>query len=278
MGRVRLAARVRPPAERALRVRRRTLQVPVVRFEHQRTGRTVTVAGVVHIAPASYYRQLNAILAKLEAAGALICYEHVAPAEDTEWSAVGPAERDGWNAGVVRNREMSQAACRYLGWVMQGEAMAYSESWRNVDMTEAEFVQRGGAQVMGGQDMPVGDLLGDRPDDQQDVLIGIGAALLIRLVSLDRYRLLWHVAGMDLKRLIVDDRNERALAGLPSDQDSVLIWGSEHLPGLAAGLQQAGYRRQASAWLNVGELPSLWASAKAVWTVLREDRRGAPMP
>jgi hypothetical protein len=75
MSRVSLAARVQPPAERTLRVRRRVLQTPVVRFEHPRTGRTVTVAGVVHIARTSYYRQLGIMLTKLEAAGALVFYE-----------------------------------------------------------------------------------------------------------------------------------------------------------------------------------------------------------
>ncbi|MGD0243344.1 MAG: hypothetical protein ABSB59_23935 [Streptosporangiaceae bacterium] len=275
MSHVSLAARVRPPAERALRVRRRLLQTPVVRFEHQGTGRTVTVVGVVHIGQAAYYRRLNTVLARLEAAGALVCYEYVAPAADTEWSAVDPAERDGWNATVATNREISQAACRYLGWVLQAEAMAYAETWRNVDMTEAEFVQRGGALSLGGLDLSVKDLFGERSQDRQDVLLGHAAAALMRLVALDRYRLLRHVARSDSMRVMLDQRNERALASLPSDRDAVLIWGANHLPGLAAGLQQAGYRRQAGAWLSVGELPPLRTSAQAIWGVLREDRPGS---
>jgi hypothetical protein len=38
-----------------------------------------------------------------------------------------------------------QAACRYLGWVQQGEAMTFAGSWRNVDMNDLEVIQRAGA-------------------------------------------------------------------------------------------------------------------------------------
>jgi hypothetical protein len=279
MSRVSLAARVQPPAERILRVRCRMLQTPVVRFEHPKTGRTVTVAGIVHIAQASYYRQLGAVLTKLEAAGALVFYEGVGRSEETEWAAVGQADRDTWSAAQTGSRELTQAACRYLGWARQGEALAYSASWRNVDMTESEFVQRKGAQDM--LDMQEGfvDMLGDRARDQQDALMGVALGMLLRLYSLDRYQLLsrWAATGYPgFSQLVVDERNDRALACLPPDRDSVLIWGYGHLPGLAAGLQRAGYRRQASAWLNAGELPPLWNSAKAVWAVLRDQGPAGP--
>jgi hypothetical protein len=173
-------------------------------------------------------------------------------------------------------RELTQAACRYLGWARQGEALAYSASWHNADMSESEFVQRKGAQDM--LDMQEGfvDMLGDRARDQRDALMGVTMAMLLRLSSLDRYQLLsrWAATGYPgFSQLVVDERNDRALACLPPDRDSVLIWGYGHLPGLAAGLQRAGYRRQASAWLNVGELPPLWASAKAVWAGLRAEHR-----
>jgi len=278
MSRVSLAARVRPPAERILRVRCRMLQTPVVRFEHRGTGRAVTVAGVVHIAQASYYRQLGAILTRLEAAGALVCYEGTGLAADAEWSAVGQTERDAWTAAVAGRQEQARAACRYLGWVRQGEALAYAASWRNVDLTDAEFAQRAAGQALLDQQEGIEDTLGSRPGDQRDVLLGIGLALQVRLNSLDRYQLLLHAvsaANQGFMQMMVDERNDRALAGLPSDQDSVLIWGVFHLPGLAAGLQRAGYQRQASAWLNAGELPALRASARAIWGVYRAGRRGS---
>jgi hypothetical protein len=275
MSRVSLAARVRPPAERTIRVRHRMLQTPVVRFEHAKTGQAVTVAGVVHIARAGYYRQLGIMLTNLEAAGALVFYEGISHAAETGWSAVGQADRDTWNSMQTGGKELTQAACRYLGWVRQGEALAYSASWRNVDMSVREFVQRKGAQDMLDAQEAVTDMLGDRAGDQRDALMGVGAGLLMRLHSLDRYQLVMRWAATaypGFSQLVVDERNDRALACLPPDRDSVLIWGYGHLPGLAAGLLRAGYRRQASAWLNAGRLPPLPVSARVVWAALRADQ------
>ena len=277
MSRVPLAARVRPPADRTLRVRHRMVQTPVVRFVHRKTGRTVTFVGVTHIGQASYYRQIHIILTRVEAAGALIFYEGLGPAAGPEWSATSQAEIDGWNAATTDRRELTQAACRHLGWVRQGAAMSAAVSWQNVDMTDLEFVQRSGARALAEQQEAFEDVLGNRSRDQRDVLTGVGLAMMMRLTSLDRYKLAlrWaSTANPDFSQMVVDDRNERALAALPPDRDSALIWGCEHLPGLAAGLRGAGYLSQASAWLNVGELPPLWASAKAVWAVLREGQLG----
>ncbi len=180
---------------------------------------------------------------------------------------------------MTGKRELAQAACRHLGWVRQGDAMSYAASWQNVDMTDLEFVQRAGAQAMAEQQEAIEDTLGSRSRDQRDVLMGVGIAMLTRVTSLDRYKLLqrWaSTADPDFSQMVVDDRNERALAAVPPDRDSALIWGCEHLPGFAAGLRGAGYLSQASAWLNAGELPPLWASAKAVWAVLREGQLGDP--
>jgi hypothetical protein len=146
-------------------------------------------------------------------------------------------------------------------------------------MSAREFVQRKGARDMLDAQEAVTDMLEDRAGDQRDALMGVGAGLLMRLHSLDRYQLVMRWAASaypGFSQLVVDERNDRALACLPPDRDSVLIWGYGHLPGLAAGLTRAGYRRQASAWLNAGEIPPLRASAKAVWAVLRDQGAAGP--
>jgi uncharacterized protein YidB (DUF937 family) len=177
---------------------------------------------------------------------------------------------------MADSRETSQAVCRYLGWVRQTEVLAYAASWRNVDITDLELVQRAGAQAMLDQHEAFGDMFGSRPGDQRAVAAGVGAVMLMRLMSLDRYQLLARIADSSVSRALIDVRNDKVLAALPSDRDSVLIWGCNHVPGLATGLRRAGYRRQASAWLSAGEFPPLRASAQAAWGVLRENRRADP--
>jgi hypothetical protein len=134
-----------------------------------------------------------------------------------------------------------------------------------VDITDLELVQRAGAQAMLDHHEVFEDMFGSKPDDRRDVAAGVSAVMLMRLISLDRYQLLVHMADSSVSRAMIDDRNDRVLAALPSDRDCVLIWGCNHVPGLAAGLRPAGYRRQASAWLDAGEFPPLRASAKAAW-------------
>ena len=142
-------------------------------------------------------------------------------------------------------------------------------------MSELEFVQRKGAQDMLDMQEGYADMLGNRARDQRDALMGVTISMLLRLQSLDRYQLVMRWAATaypGFSQLVVDERNDRALACLPPDRDSVLIWGYGHLPGLAAGLLRAGYRRQASAWLNAGRLPLLPVSARVVWAALRADQ------
>ena len=78
---------------RKLRVRRGVLQTPVIRYWHRATGRSVTLVGTVHIGDAMYYKRLHATVTKLEAAGAVVCYEWVRPAAEEDWAAASASER-----------------------------------------------------------------------------------------------------------------------------------------------------------------------------------------
>ena len=78
---------------RKLRVRRGVLQTPVIRYRHRRTGRTVTLVGTAHVGEASYYDRLHAMVTRLEAAGAVVCYEWIGPAAEEEWAVASAGER-----------------------------------------------------------------------------------------------------------------------------------------------------------------------------------------
>jgi hypothetical protein len=70
---------------RQTRVRRRVAQTPVVRYENRKTGRTVTLIATMHSGTNAYFNKLNEIIAGLEAAGAVVCYEGIRPAAEEEW-------------------------------------------------------------------------------------------------------------------------------------------------------------------------------------------------
>ncbi len=103
---------------------------------------------------------------------------------------------------------------------------------------------------------------------------------------MDRFRLLrrWTLRTVSsgvyrhLSPVMIEERNNGALARLPLDADAVLLWGSDHLPGLAAGLKRAGYRRRSTSWVAVGELPATWPCIRAFLTWLRASGKNDSTP
>jgi len=261
-------------------------QTPVVRYENRKTGRTVTLIATVHSGTIAYFKKLNEIVAELEAKGALVCYEGIRPAAEQEWAEAAEAERAARGLSEpIRDRGL-QALCRYLGWVDQQAGLKYSPSWRNVDMTDLELIRQAQPHNVSQASDSFSDLFAGLTPEQLDIVMGSCAALVERLLSWDYFDLVWrwsmrtasNDAHRNVGRVMVEERNRGALARLPSDADAVLLWGSGHLPGLAAGLKKAGYRQRGTAWVPVGELPAVWPSLRVFWTWLRSPGKDDSAP
>jgi hypothetical protein len=247
----------------------------VVRFEHPGSGRRVTVVATVHVGPAAYYERLRAVINELESAGAVVCYESPEPVTEQEWAAASDEERAAAAAYWEVRREHFTAASRHFGWVDQWAALGNSASWRNADLTGPEFVRRAGPQNLlsmqrGGQNFA------GLAQDQQEAFASGAYAVSARLAQFTWFRslvrLLAWVVGDAARRVddvLFDDRNSHALAGLPAGADAVLPWGGGHLPGLAAGLRKAGYRRRHTTWVAVCRLPAIWTSIRALWVGMK---------
>ena len=253
---------------RKLRVRRGVLQTPVIRYRHRRTGRTVTLVGTAHVGEASYYERLQAIVARLEAAGAVVCYEWIGSAAEEEWAAASAGERAARDASQSMGQGTFKQVGRSLGWVEQGAVFRWAPSWRNVDITDLELVRLASPEGMRAMGGALGDVWGSSlTQDQADAVTGAAAGVVFRLVSLDWFDLLrrittWDDASRRFSRVDIEERNAHALARMPSGADVVLLWGAGHLPGLAAGLKQApGERRRLAATARGAEGRGLLPSA-----------------
>lgn len=258
------------------RVRHRILQTPVVRFQNSETGRRVTVVATVHVGPAAYYERLGTIISEMESAGAVVCNESAGPTTKQEWAAASDEERAAWD-GERRGRPVfNQAAGRYLGWADQSAAPPRPPSWRNADLPTLEYLRRAGPQNLLWEQQGATEAFTGLTQDQQEAFAGAGYAVFFRLAPFVSFGLLRRLArrlGGDAARSIdnarVEERNRHVLASLPPDSDAVLPWGGGHLAGLAAGLQEAGYRRRGTTWVTVGQLPAFWPSLKAWWAGAR---------
>lgn len=162
--------------------------------------------------------------------------------------------------------------------MQQGAVFTWAPSWGNVDITDLELVRLARPEALGGLREDLADLFGSSlAQDQADAYAGAAAAVVCRLMSLDWFDLLRHIATWDdgsrqFQQVQIEERNARALASLPANADVVLLWGAGHLSGLAAGLKQSGHRRQGTIWLRVGRLPALWASIRAFARYLRQPQ------
>jgi hypothetical protein len=251
-----------------LRVRRGVLQTPVIRYQHRSTASTVTLVGTIHTGEVGYYKTLHAMVMRLETAGAVVFYESIQPAAEDEWAAASASERA--TRGPIGEQNFRRV-CRSLGWVEQGAAFTCAPSWRNADLTDLELVRLARPEALRELREDLSDVFGSSSLAQveADAFAGAAAAIVFRLVSLDRFDRLrriatWDDASRHFDHVKIAERDSRALAGLPSGNDAVMLWGAGHLPGLAAGLKKTGHRRQATTWVSVGKLPALWASIRTV--------------
>jgi hypothetical protein len=139
-------------------------------------------------------------------------------------------------------------------------------------MTDLELIRR--AQRSPGNQDERQEEGSASTDGKLENVVG-GLTVLAWLVALDHFglleRLAGHAAHLDFHGVVVSERNRHALPALSPDVDVVLIWGSGHVRGLAAGQPKAGYRRQAIQWVRVGRVPPLWTSAMALWSGLRSS-------
>jgi hypothetical protein len=261
------------------RVRHGILQTPVVRFEHPKSGRRVTVIATVQIAPPAYYEQLRTMIGEMESAGAAVCYEGPGPVTKQERAVASDEERAAWDGEQRTRSEYLKAAGRYLGWVTQDAAtLGRSTPSHDVDMPAMEYVRRAGPNNLLSRQQYIAESTTGLTQDQQEALLGGLRALGPRLQQFAWFHHLtllvarWVGGAAGAEYALAEERNRRVLASLPADSDAVLPWGADHLPGLAAGLRKAGYRWRDTTWVTVGRLPAIWPSVKATWSGMRAAR------
>jgi hypothetical protein len=201
----------------------------------------------MHIGDARYFDELSEMLAGSVAGGAEVHLEGIAHREDdrlTEWERARLAEAKGW-----RNPETSGTAVALLR-VESQSLLRLPEETRNIDLSHAEMLRRLGWEAY-RRLFEVGSV----------ALPGRVLAPVVRAAIRFQFR---HGRGLELlrstraewrrvNRVVIHERNAVAFAGAADAlerRDVVLVWGADHLPGLARLFQRAGYRPLAERWLS----------------------------
>ena len=234
-----------------LRFRRATLQTPVHHFLHPDTGRRIAVIGTMHMGEPGYFAGLRTVIDGLEEDGAVVQCEAsslLLPDEQTEQTLTDEervvlAMRD-------RRMELELRRVTELGWVRQLDALGYPDRWQKVDLGIVEIIRRVGTEVMLRTEVRAIKMF-DRPDNDPRSIEQLRLQLHLMFIAF-RFTV-WSSArraarpgtpatGSDA--VLIDQRDALALEALwGTEQDTVLIWGCAHLPGLEAGITAAGFVR-----------------------------------
>jgi hypothetical protein len=215
---------------------------------HPATGRTVTLVGTMHIGDASYFRALSGLLGDMAAAGAEIHVEGIARHDGdclSEWEEDRLAEADGWD-----DAETTGAVVKLLRLESQGAQLDLPPGTRNIDLSHAELLRRVGWENYRR-------LFAAQPEAPSAAGFGPVVRAAIRF-QFRHSRLLETLGSLRprtrrVSRVVIGERNRRAFEGATealTRGDVVLVWGTDHLPGLAKLFAAAGYRRRREAWFE----------------------------
>lgn len=244
----------RPPTPSGIRAERAALRVVDGRVEtavwtlrHPKTGRTVSLVGTMHIGDGGYFDELSGILAGLAAGGAEVHLEGIAHRPEdrlTGWERDRLAEAKGWD-----DLETSGAAVTLLQLESQSH-LRLPDGTRNIDLSHAELLRRVGWPAY-RRLFASGPLESPPPGLRPFVRAAIRfqfrhsrAIEALRRLSPSHRR---------LNRVVIDERNAVGFAGARDTlerRDVALVWGADHLPGLARLFYRAGYRPIRESWVT----------------------------
>ena len=230
----------------ALRVSDSRVQTATWIFCRPDTGRTVTLVGTMHIGDAGYFARLSALLDGLAGQGAEVHVEGIAHRSEEGLTAL---ERHRLaTAGSWANRENTGAAVTALEAESQS-SLRLPEGSRNIDLSHAELLRCIGWKEYRRLFRP--------PPAGTPQLSGAAARAAIRFQ-------LRHNRGLEmlrwlsprqrrLNRVVIADRNAVAFAGALGalqERDVAMVWGCDHVPGLAHLFVGAGYRLTEQRWFD----------------------------
>ena len=231
----------------ALRAVGNQVETAIWPLRHPRTGRTVTLIGTMHIGDSRYFTELSSIVERLAAPGVEIHLEGVAHRGEDRLTVLERrrlAEVAGWT-----DPETSGAAVALLRLESQSGFLRLPEGTRNIDMSHGELLRRVGWTEYRR-------LFAPGPEEPPP-----GLAPFVRTAIRFQLR---HSRGLDrlrslapryrrVNRVVIGERNAVAFAGACDalrQGDVVLLWGCDHLPGLARLFTRAGYRPQPGRWVS----------------------------
>ncbi|ROO51282.1 hypothetical protein EDC02_6154 [Micromonospora sp. Llam0] len=247
------------------RRRRLVLQTPISFYRHPDSGQRIVVVATHHYAEPAYYRELLHDIDCYQQDGYVVHYENAQyQTPGDEPTQAEQSVLDDLNA----LRDLETVRMAPLGWVRQ-PSLLHHPTWQRKDLTDLDVIRQAGTDAMTHY-LTTRRALFDWPDQQVWRLSRVYAffALSTRLIASSAAKNTVPRPHRDprmraVAQVLTDTRTALALdAAVTTTEDTVMIWGAAHLPGIHTGLTAAGHHLDGDPqWRTVGYLPSIAASA-----------------
>jgi hypothetical protein len=169
--------------------------------------------------------------------------------------------------------ELEKLRVAEIGWTHQVDGLGYPPHWQMVDLSYLQILRRLGPA-------PIRTMIERRnrlynpPNTSRATpqVFRLAIAIAMRVAENDRH--ITRPSRNPADTVLIGDRNDLALKGIADTaQDTVLVHGAAHMPGIGAGLHEQGFRRHGDTeWHTAAtRLPI----RSALWKLLTQ-RRQAP--
>lgn len=222
----------------------------ILTYRHPKVGNRVDLLGVVHVQSPQFFRNVGAFLASRVAEGAVVHYEGVRQNTPEEIAQAPRTDR-------YKMRLLAPLADYAEGQVARSsdpQRVLQEDSWlpagaENHDVSQLDIAER----IPFKRALIISALVQAVPlvTKEKQLNESLEAAVQAQPAASDEAQ---PPSGFqspllqELNEVFIDYRNEVALDAFDTLQaqrpgtDACLVWGDDHLPGLASGLRSRGYQ------------------------------------
>ena len=223
------------------------LQTAVARLDVSRSPREVTVVSTIHIGLPSYFDELNDVI---DNHNGVILYEGIGSLTDEEIASLTPEERRIYER-VAPLHELYERFAGPLGLVFQGKALHYDrDHWINADVPLRRLLTLWADQRL--PPLPFDKLPEELFATESSKRIAAMMLLQEPLILSAFNSLRTFVPALRrFNDVLIEERNRAAIAAfdaVPSDQDTLIIYGAGHVSGLMDALRDRWYWRRSETW------------------------------
>jgi hypothetical protein len=214
---------------------------------YRRGTQEVVLIGMIHVAPAEFYRRVRALLEGYDECGYRVLIEGMGRLDGDDFDL-----RE-FDRGLLEHYEQLRERASLLNGMMAGATGMVTQldafpdwvQWERADLSALEMMRLRGVRPLPPMDERVITAFAEflaKPRARSAVYRFIRSTP--RLLAA-----LWPLHSM-LGSLVLHHRNRHAvLKALETPQNAVLPWGAAHLPGMAKLLVQNGFARESRSWV-----------------------------